>query len=45
MTGTGKDYITRSRSAFLTKDYLGERIKKNEMGGACATCGVQERCI
>jgi hypothetical protein len=23
----------------------GNKIKKNEMGGACSTCGREERCI
>ena len=23
----------------------GDHIKKNEMGGACGTCGGQERCV
>jgi hypothetical protein len=45
VTGTEKDYTTRSRFAFFTKEYLGERIRKSEMGGACGTCGVQQRCI
>ena len=25
--------------------YLGDQIKKNEMGGACSTYGEEERCI
>jgi len=45
VTGTGKDYVPRSRSAFFTKEYLGKRIKKNEIGGACGTCGGEEGCI
>jgi hypothetical protein len=45
VTGTGNDYVTRSRTAFFTKECLGERIKKNEMGGTCDACGVQERSI
>jgi hypothetical protein len=28
----------------LTKYYLGDQIKKNEVGRACAICGRQERC-
>jgi hypothetical protein len=29
----------------LTKYYSGEKIKKNEMGGACGTCGKEEKYI
>ena len=25
--------------------YLGNQIKKNEIGGACSTCGGDERCL
>jgi hypothetical protein len=32
-------------SVLLTKYYLGDQIKKNEMGGAGATCGRPERYI
>jgi hypothetical protein len=32
-------------SVLRTKYYLGDRIKKNEMGGACGTYGGEERCI
>ena len=45
VTGTWKDYVPRSRSAFFTKKYLGETIKKNEIGGACGTCGGEEGYI
>jgi len=24
---------------------MGDRIKKNEMGGACGRCGGEEKCI
>jgi len=27
------------------KYYSGDQIKKNEIGGACGTCGGKERCI
>ena len=29
----------------LTEYYSGDKIKKNQMGGACGMCGEQERCI
>jgi len=29
----------------LTKYDLGDKIKKNEMGGACRTCGGEKSCI
>jgi hypothetical protein len=29
----------------LPTEYSGDHIKKNEMGGACATYGGQKRCI
>ena len=29
----------------LTKYFWGDKIKKNEMGRACSTFGVQERCM
>jgi len=29
----------------LTKYYSGVQIEKNETGGACSTCGGEERCI
>jgi len=45
VTGTGKNYVPRSRSAFFTKEYLGERMKENQIGGACCTCGGQEGCV
>jgi hypothetical protein len=32
-------------SAFFTKYYLGDQIKKNKMGGACGMHGEEERCI
>jgi hypothetical protein len=28
-----------------SKYYSGEKIKKNEMGWACGTCGGEARCI
>jgi hypothetical protein len=30
---------------YLDKDYLGDQIKKNEVGGACSTNRLGERCI
>ena len=27
-----------------TKYYLGDQVKKNEMGGACSMYGGEERC-
>ena len=32
-------------SVLLTKYCAGDKIKKNEMGGACSAYGVEERCI
>jgi len=32
-------------SVVFTKYHLGDKIKKNEMGAECFTCGEQERCI
>ena len=29
----------------INKNYTGDRIKKNEMGGARSTDGGEERCI
>jgi hypothetical protein len=29
----------------ITKYYLGNKIEKNEMGGACSTYGGKDRCI
>jgi hypothetical protein len=29
----------------ITKYYLGDQIKKNEVGGACSTYGGEARCI
>jgi len=48
LTGTrqednGEDCVTRS--FMLNKYYMGDQVKKNEMGGACGKYGRQERCI
>jgi hypothetical protein len=32
-------------SVLITKYYSGNQIEKNEMVGACSTCGGKERCI
>jgi hypothetical protein len=32
-------------SVFLTKYYLGDKIKKSEIDRACSTYGEQERCL
>jgi hypothetical protein len=41
-----KNYIMRSLgSVLLTKYCLGDKIKKNEMGGACSVYGGEERHI
>ena len=32
-------------SVLLSKYYWGVEIEKNEIGGACSTCGGEERCI
>jgi hypothetical protein len=29
----------------LTKYYVGDQIKKNEMGRTCNTCGGEQKCI
>ena len=29
----------------LTKNYSGDQIEKNEMGGACGTYGGEDRCM
>jgi len=44
--GPTRDKITGEwgRWSVLTK-YVGDQIKKNEMGGACSTYGEEERCI
>ena len=33
------------RSVLLNKYYLGDKIKKNEMGGTCTKYGGEVRCI
>jgi hypothetical protein len=30
---------------YSSPNVSGDQIKKNEMGGACSTCGGEERCI
>ena len=30
---------------YATKYYLSYQIENNERGGACSTCGGEERCI
>jgi hypothetical protein len=35
----------RGLKLLLTKYYLGDQIKKKEIGGACSTYGREERCI
>jgi hypothetical protein len=40
-----RKYIRKNLSAFLTKYYSHDQIKKNEMGRACSTYGGKERCI
>jgi hypothetical protein len=29
----------------LSKHYYGDKIENNEIGGACSTYGVEERCM
>ena len=41
--GSTEDYIMRS--VLLNKYYLGDKIKKNEMGGTCTKYGGEVRCI
>jgi hypothetical protein len=44
VTGSGKDYITRSFIICSPQQILfGDHIK-NEMGGACGMYGGEERC-
>jgi hypothetical protein len=47
--GPKRDEVTGEwRSSMIRAPYqyyLGDQIKKNEMGGACDTYGRQERCI
>jgi len=38
----GKEELNEINSS---ADYSGDRIKKNEMGGACNTYGGEQRCI
>jgi hypothetical protein len=46
VSGEGKAIKRRALwAALLTKYYLGDDIKKNEMGGAWDICGEEERCI
>ena len=44
---SGENYIMRSLrgSVLLTQYCLGDRIEKNEMGGACSAYGGEERRI
>jgi hypothetical protein len=37
--------VRGKRRRLLTKSYSGDKIEKNEMGGAYGTYGVEERCI
>ena len=32
-------------SVLITKFYLGDQIKKNEMDVTCSMCGGEERCF
>jgi len=34
-----------TESVFLTQYCAGDKIKKNEMGGACSAYGGKERCV
>jgi hypothetical protein len=44
--GNGEDYVLRSLMVcILHKYYLGVRIEKNEIGGACSTYGGEERYV
>lgn len=38
-------YVGASEFMLLIKYHLGDKIKKNEMDGACSTYGRQERCV
>ena len=37
--------IGEELNLLITKYYSGDQIEKNEMGGACSTYEVEERCI
>jgi hypothetical protein len=44
--GSGEDYKNvASRSAVFTKYFMGDQIKKNEMGGTCGTYRGEKRYI
>ena len=44
--GSAEDYETRAfMRSILTTYYLGDQIKKNEMGRACGTYGRQKRFV
>ena len=44
--GSGENYIMRSlKSVLLTQYCSGNKIEKNEMGGACSVYGGEERCM
>jgi hypothetical protein len=42
----GENYIMKTLMIFLLTQYFsGDKIEKNEMGGACSAYGGEERCI
>ena len=45
VTGEWRKVHNEEGSAVPTKYCSGDQIEKIEMGGACSTCGGEERCI
>jgi hypothetical protein len=44
--GTGENFTLRSvMVCTANRDYPGDQIKENEVGGSCDTYGGEERCI
>ena len=46
MTGSGEKYIMKSLMICTPHQILlGDQIEKNELGGVCSMCKVEERCL
>jgi hypothetical protein len=43
--GPKRDEVTREWRKLHYEECLGDKIKKNEMGGACSMYGGEERCV
>ena len=39
--GSGEDYVTKNLSLLLTKHFSGNKVKNNDVGGACSTYGTR----